>query len=357
LNQPSSRWIFDGHLDLAWNAIDWKRDLTRPVAELRLSERGRTEPGYGTNTVSLPALKEGRVRVAVATILARLHRPGNPMFGYATPEAVYAVGRGQLAYYDAMQAAGQLVILRSRADLDRHIERSQQSLDAPLGIILSMEGADPVLDPNNIREWHALGLRAIGLTHYGKNRYGGGTACSDGLEPPAWDLLRIVEDLGIALDLTHLSDEAFWQATTVFHGRVLASHQNARRFVGHQRQFSDDQLRLVIERGGVIGAAFDAWMLQPDFHRGQTRPDVTMERIVDNIEHVCQLAGNARHAALGTDLDGGFGIEQTPTDIDTIADVIRVADILARRGFSEPDIAGILHANWTRFFQEVLPSS
>lgn len=350
-------WIFDGHLDLAWNGIDWKRDLRRTIPEIRHAERGRTEPGYGTNTVSLPALRAGRVGVCIGTILARLHRPGNPMFGYATPEAVYAVGQGQLAYYRALERAGDIRLLLWKEDLQAHLSQwSQSPTTTPLGVILSMEGADPVLNPANMDEWFHAGLRAIGLTHYGLNRYGGGTAVTDGLTPEAGELLSRIEQLGMALDLTHLSDQAFSQATQIFGGRVLASHQNVRQLVPDQRQFSDDQLRLVIERDGVIGAAFDAWMLQANYTRGVSKPTVTLETVADHLCYVCDLAGNSRHAAIGTDLDGGFGTEQTPTDIDTIADVLKIGEVLLRRGFSETDVNLILHGNWCRFWLDLLPS-
>ncbi len=351
------RWLFDGHLDLAWNGIDWKRDLRRPVDQIRRSERGRTEPGYGTNTVSLPALREGKVGICIATILARLHRPGNPMFGYATPEAVYAVGQGQLAYYRALERAGDIRLIGFQEDFDDHLRLwTADPSRTPPGVILSMEGADPILFPADINGWYDAGLRAIGLTHYGLNRYGGGTAVTDGLAPGASELLKRIEKLGIALDLTHLSDRAFEEATAIFGGRVLASHQNVRQLVPDQRQFTDEQLRLVIERDGVVGAAFDAWMLQPNYVRGESKPCVTLETVVDHIQYVCDLAGNARHAAIGTDLDGGFGTEQSPTDIDTIADVIKIAEVLSRRGFSDADIDLILFGNWCRFWREALPS-
>lgn len=360
-------WIFDGHLDLAWNAIDYKRDLLASVADIRASEQGRTEPSYGANTVSIPAMRGARIGVCVATLLARLHRPGNPMFGYATAEACYAVAKGQLAYYEAMQRAGHFRILSTRGDLDDHVRQfeecprrvlSQGEREAtpPIGVILSMEGADPVLDPANIREWHHAGLRAIGLTHYGLNRYGGGTASEEGLAPQAPALLKEIEKLGMPIDLTHLSDKAFWEAVKLFDGRVLASHQNSRALVSGQRQFSDEQIRIVIDRDGVIGAAFDAWMLQPDYVRGQSKPTVTLESVADHIDHVCQLAGNGRHSALGTDLDGGFGADQCPRGLDTIADLRKICHILARRGYSHEDMAAIVHGNWLRFFRECLPA-
>lgn len=349
-------WIFDGHLDLAWNAIDFRRDLTTTVKAIRESEKSRSEPGYGKNTVSLPDMRTGGVGVCVATLLARLHRPGNPMFGYATPEACFAVAKGQLAYYEAMQRAGHVRILTTRQALDAHVH--QWELDpkkTPIGVIISMEGADPVLDPSNIHDWHQLGLRAIGLTHYGLNRYGGGTACEDGLAPEANELLREIRNLGILLDLTHLSDKAFWEAVKLYDGRVLASHQNSRKLVPGQRQFTDEQLKVVIERDGVVGASFDAWMLQADYVRGQAEPSVTLEAVANHIDYVCQLAGNCRHSALGTDLDGGFGVDQCPRGLDTIADLRKIGHILARRGYSHDDMVAIVHGNWLRLFLECLP--
>jgi membrane dipeptidase len=228
--------------------------------------------------------------------------------------------------------------------------------EAPFGFVLSMECGDAILDPDNIHEWYDLGLRAIGITHYGANRYGGGTRCEVGLAAEALQLLANIEKLGMALDMTHLSDKAFWQVADRFGGRVLASHQNARKFCDWQRQFSDEQLKYVIERNGVIGVAFDAIMLQPGWVRGVTKPTVTIERAVENIDHVCQLAGNCKHSGIGSDLDGGFGYEQTPADLNTIADLQKIPDLLSKRGYSPADVESILHGNWLRFFAEVLPA-
>jgi membrane dipeptidase len=217
-----------------------------------------------------------------------------------------------------------------------------------------MEGADPVLSPDHLGEWWEAGLRAIGLSHYGVGRYAHGTATPGGLTELGRPLLRAMEQVGMLLDVTHLADEAFWEALDAFGGRVLASHQNCRALVPGDRQFSDEQLRAVIERGGVIGAALDAWMLQPDWVRGvTTNVSLTLEAVADHIDHVCQLAGNARHAAVGSDLDGGYGTEQCPRDLDTIADLQRIPDLLRARGYAEADIAAIMHGNWLRFFQEV----
>jgi membrane dipeptidase len=166
-----------------------------------------------------------------------------------------------------------------------------------------------------------------------------------------------MDEVGMLLDVTHLADQSFWEALDIFRGPVLASHHNCRSLVPGDRQLADEQIKALIQRGAVIGAAFDAWMLTPGWVIGVTKPDqCTLERVVDHIDHICQLAGNARHCGMGTDLDGGFGKEQTPCDLDTIADLPAVAEILTRRGYSQADVDGIMCGNWLRFFGQALPA-
>ena len=218
-----------------------------------------------------------------------------------------------------------------------------------------MEGADPVLAPEQVQEWWDAGLRIIGPAHYGVSPYAHGTGTEGGLFPQGPALLKEMERVGMILDVTHLSDQCFDEALDLYGGPVLASHHNCRALVPDQRQLTDEQIKRLIGRGAVIGAALDDWMLVPGWVRGETTPEetgVTLETMVDHIDRVCQLAGNARHAAIGTDLDGGFGREQSPTDLDTIADLQRLPDLLRRRGYDEAAVAGILHGNWLRFFRE-----
>ena len=350
--------LFDSHLDLGLNAVDWNRDLRMDVHDIRVQETvfGLTDPGRQTCTVSLPELRKAEIGICVATVLARIEQPINHSFGYTTPHACYAVAQSHLAYYKAMEREKAMRMIRTKADLDAHVKQYRADPAAtPLGYILSMECADPVLDPENIFDWHAQGLRAIGITHYGPNRYGGGTRSEAGLALEAVPLLKNIEKLGIALDTTHLSDRSFDQVRDLFGGRVLASHQNARKFCDWQRQFTDEQIRYVTNKDGVIGVAFDAIMMQPGWVRGVTTATVTLERAADNIDHICQLAGDATHAAIGSDLDGGFGFDQCPADLNTIADLQKLPEILARRKYDDAAIAGILHGNWLRFFGEVLP--
>jgi membrane dipeptidase len=353
--------VFDAHLDLAWNALDWNRDLRLPVADIRRRERelGMDDKGRACNTVSFHALRQGNVAIFIATLLARLLRPKlvPAIQRYESMQAAYAAAQGQLAYYKALVAEGQLRFIKDRLTLDAHL-KSWQTKDRttePLGFILSMEGADPVLHPEQVQEWWDLGLRIIGPAHYGPSPYARGHDMVGGLFDEGPALLRAMERVGIILDVTHLSDGCFFEALDIYGGPVLASHHNCRALVPDPRQLSDEQLKRLIERKAVIGMALDTWMMVPGWIRGQTKPaeaGATLEKMVDHIDHVCQLAGNSRHVAIGTDLDGGFGTEQSPADLDTIADLQKVPMLLKKRGYDETAIAGIMHGNWLRFFKD-----
>ncbi len=354
--------LFDAHLDLAWNAIDWNRDLHLPVAEIRrweLEQKLTDLKARGRGTVSFPALRQGQVGIFIATLLARVNMPGAvPAFQrYRHMQAASAAAWGQLHYYQILERLGTLRWIKDLATLEAHYAAwSKPDTDAePLGFILSMEGADPILSPEDVELWYNAGLRIIGPAHYGVSPYAHGTGTVGGLFPQGKTLLREMERVGMILDVTHLSDQCFDEALEIYHGPVLASHHNCRALVPDQRQLSDDQIRRLIERKAVIGVALDAWMLYPGWIRGQTTPQaakVTLATVLDHVDHICQLAGNANHVAIGTDLDGGFGTEQSPADLDTIADIQRLPEMLAQRGYSQEAIVGFAHGNWMRFFRE-----
>ncbi|MFN7682006.1 MAG: dipeptidase [Planctomyces sp.] len=350
--------LFDGHLDLALNGVDWNRDLRCSVDDLRAQEKalGMTDPGRTGATLSFPEMKAAELALCLSTLLARQEKEINHSFGWTSPQTCYAMAHAHLAWHRAMEKAGFLRPIRTKKCLQQHLaDWHTRGSQAPLGFIQTMEGADPILVPDTISEFHEHGLRAIGLTHYGANRYGGGTSCEVGLALDAIPLLKRIEQLGITVDVTHLSDVAFWQLLDNFSGRIHASHQNSRRLAPWQRQFSDEQYRAVIERDGVIGIAFDIIMLQPGYVRRVSERLVSMERAVENIDIICQLAGNTRHVGIGSDLDGGYGVEQTPSDFDRFRDLQKLTQLLENRGYTPADIAAIMHGNWIRFFSEVLP--
>jgi len=203
-------------------------------------------------------------------------------------------------------------------------------------------------------------LRAIGPAHYGPGRYANGTDATGHLNTAGISLLKEMDKLNMILDATHLCDDAFWGAMKIFKGPVWASHNNCRALVDHNRQFSDEMLNVLIERGAVIGCPLDAWMMVPNWQRGKSEPkamNCDLEKAVDHIDHICQLAGNTLHVGIGTDLDGGYGTEQSPCDLDTIGDLHKFPALFAKRGYSQTDIENIMHGNWIRIMSSALPSS
>jgi membrane dipeptidase len=370
-------FIFDAHLDLSMNALEWNRDLTRPIREIRAREYGRTDTAdRGRGTVCLPELRRGNIGLVVATQIGRYAKPTHPLGGWHSPEQAWAMTQGQLAWYRAMEEAGEMVQVKDLSGLEKHLERWSESgapvsdparstivpkagpeagAPKPIGYILSLEGADSIITLKHLERSFSQGLRAVGPAHYGPGTYAFGTDSEGSIGVRGRELLQEMGRLGMILDATHLCDASFREALDVFQGPVWASHSNARTLTPHNRQFNDDQLRELFRRGAVIGAPLDAWMMIPGWVRGQTTPEATglkLEKMVEHIDYICQLAGNTRHSGIGTDLDGGFGREQCPADLDTIADLQTVPEMFRARGYKEPDIAAILHGNFVRFLRE-----
>ena len=353
--------IVDAHLDLAMNAMEWNRDLSRPLQELRAREAGMSDrPDREHGTVSFEEMRRGGVAICVATQIARYVKPNNRLSGWRSPEQAWAMTQAQLAWYGEMTDRGELTPLTDLDSLDRHVALLgpfDRDFDrtVPIGFVLSLEGADSIVTLGHLERAYARGLRAIGPAHYGPGTYAQGTDASGGIGVKGRDLLREMDRLAMILDVTHLCDDSFWEAVDVFKGPVWASHSNCRALVPHNRQFSDEQIRYLVDRGAVIGAALDAWMLVPGWVRGTSTPrdaQVTLDTLVNHIEHVSSIAGSARHSMIGSDLDGAFGTEQTAADLDSIADLARLLERLRARGFSADDVQGIAHGNFLRVLRE-----
>ncbi len=364
--------ILDAHLDLAMNALEWNRDFTRPLAEIHEREQHLTDkPDRERGTVCFPEMRRGGIGVCVATQIARYVKRGNPRPGWHSPEQAWAQTQGQLAWYRAMEHRGEMEQIRTRGELERQVDlwtgESQSLVTSaatspevvkPIGYILSLEGADSILSFKHLEQSYEQGLRALGPAHYGPGLYAQGTDATGKFPARGRELLREMDRLGLILDVTHLTDEEFWEALDLYQGPIWASHSDCRALAPHQRQLSDEQIKALTQRGAVIGAALDAWMMVPNWVRQQTTPQavgLTLEKLVEHIDHVCQIAGSAKHSGIGSDLDGGFGTEQTPMDLRTVADLARVPELLRARGYSEQDIAGISHGNFLHFLGRALP--
>jgi membrane dipeptidase len=352
-------FIIDAHLDMAMNAIEWNRDLKKSVVEIRNREMRMTDKlDRAKGTVALPELRKGKIGLVVATQIARFVDVGNPLPGYNSPEIAWGITQGQLAWYRAMEDEDEMVQITNSDELNKHIslwlDENIPDNTKPVGYILSLEGADSLVDISYLEKAYRNGLRACGPAHYGPGRYAYGTGSTEGLTRMGKDLVREMDRLNMILDITHLTDIGFTEALDIFKGPVWASHHNCRALVNHQRQLTDDQIKTLIERNAVIGGVLDTWMLTDNWLRGVHDPaerGIGLEKLVDHYDHICQIAGNSLHVAIGSDLDGTFGKEQSPYDMEDIADLQKFQSILLRRGYSASDIENIFHENWLRFLR------
>lgn len=357
-------FIIDGHLDLAMNAMEWNRDLTQPLSTIREREAELTDkPDRGKSIVSFEELRKGNIGIILATQLARCTTQNGSLTGsgWFSPEQAWAQTQAQLAWYKTMEQKGEMKMIRSQSELDHHFALWNDGTpndQKPIGYILSLEGADSLIDLSYLDVAYDYGLRAIGPGHYGPGRYANGTDATGHLQTQGKALLKKMEELGIALDATHLNDDAFWDAMELYNGVVWASHNHTRKLVNHNRQFSDEMIKALVEKDAIIGAAFDAWMIVPNWVRGVSPPKdmhCNIDAVLDHIDHICQLAGNSNHVCIGSDLDGGFGKEQCPYDLETIADLQKIPERFAQRGYTQSDIENLMHKNWLRTLQKALP--
>ncbi|HUB27907.1 MAG TPA: membrane dipeptidase [Tepidisphaeraceae bacterium] len=330
--------IVDGHLDLAYNAVRG-RDVLLPAARQAADREG-------IPTVGIPDLIAGGVGLVFATIFCQPAEEEENIPGYRTPDEAAAAGRTQLDWYHAQRAAGVFRFVESAADLPR-----PSAASTPLPALLLLEGADPIRDPSEIDSWKSRGLRAVGLA-WKRTRYAGGTRAPGPLTADGVALARALDAAGMIHDTSHLAEESFWQLLDLTAGPVMASHSNCRAFVPTDRQLSDDMIRALIRRGGVIGMNFYHKFLLPPEEFGKRR--ATLNDLIHHIRHICNLAGNAGHVAIGTDMDGGLGREEIPVEIRSSADLPRVAEALAGSGFADQDVRGIMGGNWLNFLRKSL---
>ncbi len=345
--------MVDGHLDLSMNAMEWNRDLRSPLTKINQREQGKTDlPGRGNAMVSFEELRRGNIGLVFATQIARYVAPDNPLPGWHSPEQAWAHTQAQLAWYREMELHGELRQVTDKTSLEDHLAQWRSGSTTAIGYLLTLEGADSIVNLHHLERAFAYGLRALGPAHYGPGRYAQGTNATGGIGAIGRELLREMENLGIILDATHLCDDSFREVMDNYRGPVWASHHNCRSIVDHNRQFNDDQLRELIRRGAVIGGVMDAWMMVPGWQKGVSTPqgmNCGLERLIDHMDHICQLAGNANHIAIGSDLDGGFGKEQSPVDLETIADLQKIPSLLSKRGYQAQDIEKVTHGNWLSF--------
>ncbi|MGB7342949.1 MAG: membrane dipeptidase [Pirellulaceae bacterium] len=346
--------VFDAHLDLSLNALEYNRDLRMSLAEIRDAESGMNDlSGRGAGTVCFPEMRKAGIGLCVATQLAGCMKPAAPIGAWNSPSQAWAMTQGQLAWYRAMEHDGQLRQIVDREELQQHLADWQSDPQhTPIGYILSLEGADSIRDLSDLSASHLQGLRALGPAHYGVGRYALGHDREGPLSPAGRELIVEMDRLDLILDATHLAEQTFWDVMDLYQGPIWASHHNCRTIVDDPRQLTDKQIQALASRDAVIGVALDVWMVAADWQRLKTthpHPGADLAGLADHVDHICQLTGSTKHVGIGTDLDGGFGSEQTPGDLDSIADITKLFGILRDRGYSDADLEAISHGNFVDF--------
>ncbi|HUS98126.1 MAG TPA: membrane dipeptidase [Hyphomicrobiaceae bacterium] len=348
--------LVDAHLDLAYNAVVLGRDLLRPVAEIRTHETEVPPPGVpaGVCLTSLPALLDGRVAIAGASIFVA------PAFKswqqepqvYRTPDEAYRYAVLQLDYYRRLaDENARVTILGVVTDLNS-VLASWKTDQPQLGLFIVMEGADPLREPGDVGWWVERGLRGIGLSWSAGTRYAGGNAAPGPLTDDGRVLLSAMADYNLLLDLSHLWEEAAYEALDRYPGPIAATHANPRAFADSPRQLPDALIRRIAAHEGVVGVVPFNRMLDAAWRSGEAR--LPLERVVEVIDHICQVTGAASFVGLGSDFDGGFGRESVPEGLDSIADLGKLGSLLAERGYTASDVAAILSENWLRVMRRVL---
>lgn len=347
--------IVDAHEDIGYNAVALGRDVRRSALETRRLEQGTDiSEGNGTCMVGLPQWLEGRVAVVFGTVYAapaRRSKPSGPDV-YTNAGEAHALGAQQLDIYRRLADDEERIDLVERRDDLEQVLQSWEGDSPKVGVVLLMEGADPIREPAEAEWWFERGLRLIGLSWMAGTRYAGGDAAPGPLTDLGRDLLDVMADLGMGLDVSHSSEASFFEAVGRFEGPVVASHANPRALVPGARQLSDEMIRLLAERDGVVGIVPFNGFLRPDWQT--TLP--TLDDVVAAIDHVCQVVGDAAHVGLGSDFDGGFGAEDTPSAFDTVADLQRIAPALSEAGYQPEHVEAVMSGNWLRVLGELLPA-
>ncbi len=348
-------FIVDSHLDIAWNA-GLGRDFREPVAVTNQREMGAAS--LGTRVISLPDLLKSRVRVVFATIFVLPARAASQWEGpsFHNAEEAYRQGQAQLDYYLGLAAEDpRIALLCNWAELNQFLAEINQSDGKleKLGIVLTMEGADPIRQPSELARWVEKGLRLLGPA-WKSNQYCGGTGEPGPLTGPGYRLLEEMHRLKMILDVSHMAEETFNNALDTWPGQLIASHSNCRHFVPTDRQLSDPMIRRLTGREAVIGVVpYDNFLIPPAGEPQVYRKPV-VEDWVAHLSHICEIAGNTTQVALGTDWDGGFGADKIPFPLKGPADLPLLGEALLRHGFNETDVQQIFYGNWIRVLEQGL---
>jgi membrane dipeptidase len=356
-------YVVDAHQDIAFNAVCFDRDYRVSALKKRRQEVGSSyRPLEGTPTLGLPEALVGRVAVVFATLYVAPASPHEPLpahLTYTDAESARRLAMQQVDYYQRItDEDDRLALVHTAGELDDVLatwEPDKTIIERKQGMVILMEGADPIIEPEQFEEWHGLGVRIVGPA-WRSTRYAGGTGEPGPLTALGRELLDVMAGFNTLLDLSHMAEQAYLEALDIYEGPVFASHSNPRYFCDSDRHLSDDMIRRLAERDGVMGVVMANYFLRQNWGRTDNKQDVTLADVVNVIDYVCQMTGSAAHVGLGSDFDGGFGVESIPAEFDTVADLLQIADVLRARGYAEDDINAIMSGNMLRKLRQTLPA-
>ncbi|HEX2623586.1 MAG TPA: membrane dipeptidase, partial [Phototrophicaceae bacterium] len=347
---------------IAYNVLKYGRDYRHSALKTRQMEAA-AGLGYPGATLGLPEAIAGRVALVFSTLFVAPKSTNHmlPEDGvveeYDTPQEAYRLALKQIDYYHRLaDESPRVSLIQNRADLDGVLktwEPDKKVTERRQGLVILMEGADPIIEPKQFEEWYERGVRIVGPA-WEETRYTAGTGKPGRLTKLGRELLEVMASFGAILDLSHMAEDAFLEAVDLYSGTIIASHSNPRRFRNSDRHLSDDMIRRLVERDGVMGIVLYNRFLSDTWDKTRPKHEITLKTVADAVDHVCQVAGSAAHVGLGSDFDGGFGVEQIPHEFDTVGDLWRVGDVLRQRGYSETDIEAVLAGNMLRKVKEVL---
>jgi membrane dipeptidase len=365
--------IVDAHQDLAYNALSFGRDYRRAALDTRRSEEGQVVVlRNGHTQLGWPDYQRGQVAMIFGTLFLSPPRHAAEWETQAFRDATtcHALWRAQVEYYRRLAGdqPDMFRLVKTRADVlsvFKEWEKGPAVLEEkgrtthPVGLTLLMEGAEGIGAPRELEEWWDAGVRLVGPVWAGDRFCGGMLNPGGSFTREGYELLEVMAGLGLTLDLSHMNERSALQALDRYEGPIVATHANARALLrqpDNERHFTDQTIRLLVERGGIQGVLPFGRFLRPGWSASDPPSQTTLDHLLAHIDHICQIAGDARHVAIGSDFDGGWGWPAAPLEIDTIADLQKLAPRLMERGYSEDDTAAILGGNWRGFLERTLPA-
>ena len=380
-------FIVDSHEDLAWNMLTFRRDYTQTVQTIRDREAYTEISRHnGTTLLGWDVYQRGRVGVVFATLFSAPMRKKEgewDILCYQDAAQAHRLYQRQVDAYHRLveEHPHHFRLIGTKKELESHLQEWQQAADfiqpeippesdlldenknqlpesrPPVGLVILMEGAEGIQNVEELPQWWHNGVRLIGPAWIG-TRFCGGTGEPGKLTKEGFQLLEAMAEIGFILDLSHMDEQAVSQALDVYPGPVVATHANPLAMLpgkDSNRFLPDYILEGILERNGVVGIVPYNLFLDTNWAKGMRRELVSIQRVADHIDYVCQVAGDAKHVGIGSDFDGGFGWQSVPEEIDTIADLQKLTPLLAAKGYNETDLVGIFGGNWLNMLQSSLP--